>query len=495
MYAGSTVPTGAEYDGRNYADFSQTDGSGNPIIVIYEGQNGAWVQTDTITPPATYNGYITVTSKIWDIVEQTGQQGGSILWSYNQKTFTPYPRIISFEDFANTNLDNLTSTGANISNWSHNVSNCITEIPQDIKVELNSGVLTLKAGSKVYVPNGAGVFDTVTIPQDLTITRTDTNKCMVWRYSAGNLGIFPVQLFYSGPTAPTQYTFMFWYDTTNNLCKYTSDGGSTWISGASFPLCLVSTDGTKISAIDQVFNGFGYVGNSIFVLPGVKGLNPQGLNADGTLNNTTVTISSVMTRTLTTSATDQILMAVVDNSNLQAVILEVFEDTPDVSDAAWCYSIKQNKLGVYTPSDQSWTQTGKIIVGTVNATTGEVITSLNQKTTFHAVDYSNSGVVVAEQLPTSSNNYTWFRKYANGWVEQGGSFSGTVSTAYKSHNVTLPITMSTPVYNLVCQTCYSSHNGLDAICVTTKSTTGFTVDGVMNSVAYGATWQVSGIAA
>ena len=32
------------------------------------------------------------------------------------------------------------------------VSNCITNIPQDIKLELNNGVLTLKAGSKVYVP-------------------------------------------------------------------------------------------------------------------------------------------------------------------------------------------------------------------------------------------------------------------------------------------------------------------------------------------------------
>ena len=34
------------------------------------------------------------------------------------------------------------------------ITNCITEIPQDIKLELKDGVLTLKAGSKVYVPNG-----------------------------------------------------------------------------------------------------------------------------------------------------------------------------------------------------------------------------------------------------------------------------------------------------------------------------------------------------
>ena len=96
MYSATVAPS-AE-DGTNYADFSQTDNQGNPIIVIYKRQNGAWVQDQTITPPAEYNGYVPVTSKIWDIVEQAGQQGGKVLWSHNQKTFTPSPLIISFED-------------------------------------------------------------------------------------------------------------------------------------------------------------------------------------------------------------------------------------------------------------------------------------------------------------------------------------------------------------------------------------------------------------
>ena len=41
-----------------------------------------------------------------------------------------------------------------VANASQMITNCITEIPQDIKLELNNGILTLKAGSKVYVPNG-----------------------------------------------------------------------------------------------------------------------------------------------------------------------------------------------------------------------------------------------------------------------------------------------------------------------------------------------------
>lgn len=95
LYA-ATVPPAAE-DGANYADFSQVDGQGNPIIVTYNRVNGAWVQDQTITPPAEYDGYVPITSKIWDIVEQEGQQGGRILWNHVAKEFTPYPQIISYD--------------------------------------------------------------------------------------------------------------------------------------------------------------------------------------------------------------------------------------------------------------------------------------------------------------------------------------------------------------------------------------------------------------
>lgn len=95
MHAETVAPS-AE-NGTNYADFSQVDQDNNPIIVIYERQSGAWVQTDTITPPAEYDGYVPITSKIWDIVEQDGQQGGRVLWNHTSKEFTPYPTIVNFD--------------------------------------------------------------------------------------------------------------------------------------------------------------------------------------------------------------------------------------------------------------------------------------------------------------------------------------------------------------------------------------------------------------
>lgn len=91
-----TVAPSAD-NGTNYADFSQVDGDGNPIIVTYVRTGDVWVQDQTIIPPADYDGYVAITSKIWDIAEQDGQQGGRVLWNHVSKEFTPYPQIISFD--------------------------------------------------------------------------------------------------------------------------------------------------------------------------------------------------------------------------------------------------------------------------------------------------------------------------------------------------------------------------------------------------------------
>ena len=103
MESATTPPAEAEVEGRNYADFSQVDGDNNPIIVIYEYTSGAWAATDTITPPADADGYILVTKKIWDIPEQTGQQGGRVVWNHTNSTFTPFPSIVSFDSVNITN--------------------------------------------------------------------------------------------------------------------------------------------------------------------------------------------------------------------------------------------------------------------------------------------------------------------------------------------------------------------------------------------------------
>ena len=65
-------------------------------------------------------------------------------------------------------------------------------------------------------------------------------------------------------------------------------------------------------------------------------------------------------------------------------------------------------------------------------------------------DLSNlqADVVIESQLPTAENNYTWYRLYKSGWVEQGSSerksASGNSSGVQISY--TLPIEMENNGY-------------------------------------------------
>lgn len=165
-----------------------------------------------------------------------------------------------------------------------NITNCITEIPQDIKLELADGVLTLKAGSKVYVPNGAGTFDTITIKNDITSTASTNGTHLIgFAQQFGNLATYINAV--SGTTEPTTLSNgLTWYDTTNNVIKR-AWSGSWQASLFSLPLAVITVSNGAITSIDQVFNGFGYIGSTVFALPGVKVLIPNGRNEDGTLKN------------------------------------------------------------------------------------------------------------------------------------------------------------------------------------------------------------------
>lgn len=62
----------------------------------------------------------------------------------------------------------------------------------------------------------------------------------------------------------------------------------------------------------------------------------------------------------------------------------------------------------------------------------------NAITTLQGYDY-----VIESQLPTADNNYTWYRKYKSGWVEQGGIVPQQTSNDYL---IVFPIEMSDTNY-------------------------------------------------
>lgn len=201
---------------------------------------------------------------------------------------------------ANASGKEVTSADFFQSNLLNYTTNRILEIPQDIKLELNNGTLTLKAGSKVYVPNGPDVFVKKTTSSDLTLTNGWGNQqFFVYLDINNNLCMREVNFTESGSNSSLTTQYRCWYDTTNNSIKWTDDTGSTWREGFSFPIALITADASSITSIDQVFNGFGYIGSTVFTLPGVKGEIPNGRNEDGTCKSIVTTTTKVYTFTPT----------------------------------------------------------------------------------------------------------------------------------------------------------------------------------------------------
>lgn len=384
---------------------------------------------------------------------------------------------------ANTNLSNLTSTGKNISNWSSNVSNCITESPQDIKLELNAGTLTLKAGSKVYVPNGSGVFDTYTLPSDLS---TSSANGYLWFLNNAKTGLAGGMLAncYSGTTEPTGANGVFWYDTTNNIVK--RHNGSSWVSGFSLPIGITDSSGNL-----KAFNGFGFVGSNIFALPGIKGLTPDGRNADGTLKTSSFEITSVQTVGLIVGWNYRWSLYLAQNNRfLHPTELHLTSNTKPTAPAAtaywWCP--KDNILYYTSDTGATWSAVNRIKAVDVITDSSAQIKSLNSKTAFQAVDYSDTSVdfVVASQLPTSANNYTWYRKYKSGWVEQGQKIN-TQNTSF-----TFPVPMADTSYMIIGVGFTISNQGAQNI--STVTTTGFSTSSTQHN-SYTGSWMVIGMAA
>ena len=101
----------------------------------------------------------------------------------------------------------------------------------------------------------------------------------------------------------------------------------------------------------------------------------------------------------------------------------------------------------------------------------------------------NYDYVVEFQKPTLSNNYTWYRKYKSGWVEQGGE------TTSSTDSVTLPIEMANTHYTVIRTQCgtgsQQSYYPSWVAGYKTRTTTGFTfASATSNNI-----WYVCGFAA
>lgn len=259
------------------------------------------------------------------------------------------------------------------------ITNCITKIPQDIKLELNNGTLTLKAGSKVYAPNGKnedGTNKYIEIILDVDISRKDFKNnsysaLIIPRYNNGKIDLISysnIDSAISGTTLPESYTGNFYNITTNYMNAY--EAGNL-IDTRAFPIGIMTLTNGICTSIDQVFNGFGFIGSTVFALPGVEGLIPNGRNTDGSLNNTKFTTTDVITYTPTTG-TYNVLLVLASNK------------------LSWNSTAEylQNENRILNRDSNTYINNG-IILGYANVISGR-ITSFSPKNTFQAIDRNDT---------------------------------------------------------------------------------------------------------
>lgn len=325
--------------------------------------------------------------------------GGSLIFSNNVVTSLNPKLPFRAADHHDVMLKQDKATAVNYDN----ITNCITEIPQDIKLELVDGSLTLKAGSKVYVPNGKNAdgsnkFDEVVIAFDFKLN-VQADGLLIVNTNAYALGV--VGAHYSGASQPTltgSGDGAIWYNTSENkMYRY---NGSTWESGLrSLPIGKVTT-----TSIDQVFNGFGYIGSTIFALPGVKGLIPNGRNEDGSLRNVEFTTSKVLIYTN---------IKVRNNANI------VTDGTGISPKDVWLYDEETN---LNFGGDSFPTKATSFATWFANSASPYNITSFTPKLPFHAVDRNDSSWIAQQAMPggkyidlTVGASGTTYTAPANGW--------------------------------------------------------------------------------
>lgn len=301
-------------------------------------------------------------------------------------------------------FSNITDSAKNISNWSSNVSNCLIEIPQDINLELNNGTLTLKAGSKITSPDGTQV----TITVDRTGTMTAAGQYFV--FANKNNGVLQlgtsnaVSLCGSGPSLPADgNTYKVFFNTTDSkIYRWDSSAWVEW--SVAFPLAIITVSSGAISSIDEVFNGFGYIGSTVFVLPGVKGLIPNGRNADGSLKNNTMTVQNVLTRTIP-SNTDWHYLSISASGTSCDFRTNYFQGASNPSSAPQ-FSVFYNydtNLSYLQATVGAWTQQNNFVCPfriEHESSSPYKIISIQPANVFHAVDYNDTEFIAHQAKPS-----------------------------------------------------------------------------------------------
>ena len=199
---------------------------------------------------------------------------------------------------ASTALDNLSSDGQMIIDSANGtISNCILEIPQNLKLTLENNVLTLKAGSTITLTGSIYTTFTTTSDNSKTyspISSQRNKRNYVFCSFTGSLSnLYPMDQVKSGSTSSRPETAVngeVFFDTDEKSFYQYNNGWTTW--NVVYPLCMIDVDENNVMSFakdsngrDMIFNGAGFIGHHAFVYPNVISLCPDGFDNNGKLKS------------------------------------------------------------------------------------------------------------------------------------------------------------------------------------------------------------------
>ena len=363
---------------------------------------------------------------------------------------------------ANVDLSNLSEDGEKHFLNKSQITNCITEIPQRIKYTLENGTLTIKAGSVAIFPYGTtaptyNIGDTIGTNGFWKVVDITYNNEQLFYYAelqqdtqvtvgtgatvqATTVTILPTLnntnfkfLYYTSSTVSSGTEVLtsggVRYLTNSNLIgRYTSAWSTA--EGIGLPICLATGAGVAgggFTSVNQVFNGFGYIGSTVWVDKGVKFLCPNGRNADGTLNNIErVTKNIDLDTLLSVDSFYTVTETSLSRRNSTSTFIQ--EDMPslpmtDNSHAIW-FNPSTNITYYAAAGKTSWTKVNNFaIVGSAS------LNHFDFKQPFRAVDYNDALLKTDKKEIASwglpSNKYinlsfgasgTTYTMQSNGWL-------------------------------------------------------------------------------
>lgn len=303
-----------------------------------------------------------------------------------------------------------------------NITNCILEIPQDIKVEITDGVITVKEGSKIWVPYGTTqayrigdldsfgnkvvdisfqndkFFYAFVLQEDKSNSQTnpDAINRICW-FNLTNNAPNALQAHSSGTEGYKESFNQFYYFTNTNYAKMYLDGVQS-DNLMSLPICIVKGDGVNMYAsVEQVLNSVSYIGSTFFGLIGSRGLIPNKKHEDNSLKNLDITTNRIFVYTFDNAITQRNSLLLRDSGAIGYSTngFEEVNELPRTNIVNYRRYFLKPENQVYVYFDGRYQEEFVADFGEIITEKG-VITSLKVKEPFRAVDHNDYQTKITE---------------------------------------------------------------------------------------------------